>query len=126
MTARLKKQFCTALKARLAGERVPLPAAGTLLLQAFNALSRQRSYGPNGPNPISWEALATWSSMMRQPLDPHHADIIMALDQAWLEHSYRREAQAPEGVKVLPPVSEHPISAALLEPNGNHLSGGEH
>ena len=115
MMDRLKKQLCAALKARLAGGTSPLPEAGLPLMDAFGALSRARSSNPHGPNPITWEALAAWSQLMRVPLEPHHVDIIMALDAAWIEDAYRTDKQAPGGVKPLPPMSQHPINAALLD-----------
>ncbi len=112
---RLKKQLCTALKSRLAGGTSSLPEAGLPLMEAFGALSRARSYNPHGPNPVTWEAMAAWSQLMRVPLEPHHADIIMALDAVWIEDAYRTDKQAPEGVKTLPPMSQHPINAGLLD-----------
>ena len=112
---RLEKQLSAALKARLAGRKVPLPEAGRPLLDAFNALSRARSYNGAGPNPITWEALAAWSQMMRVPITPDHARIIMALDQVWLDAAYRPGAQAPGGIKTLPPVSRQPLTAALFD-----------
>lgn len=39
----------------------------------------------------------------------------MALDEVWLKHIMQRSNTAPEGVKTLPPISQHPISAALLD-----------
>ncbi|WP_306752094.1 phage tail assembly chaperone [Paracoccus actinidiae] len=112
---RLKKQLCAALKARNVGGKTPIPEAGLPLWQAFGALSRARSYNPHGPNPITWEALAAWSQLMRVPVEPRHADIIMALDAVWIKDAYRTDKQAPEGVKTLPPMSQHPINAALLD-----------
>lgn len=112
---RLKKQLCAALKSRLAGDTTPLPEAGLPLWEVFGALSRQRGYNPHGPNPITWEAVAAWSQMMRVPLEPRHVDIIMALDVVFMEDAYRRDKQAPEGVKTLPPMSQHPINAGLLD-----------
>ncbi|REF67402.1 phage tail assembly chaperone [Paracoccus versutus] len=112
--SRLKDQLCAALRARLAGKRVIAPEAGWPLLDAFQALSVARSYGSAGPNPISWAELAAWSQVMRRPIEPAHAEIIMDLDQVWLEHA-SRGGKAPEGVKALAPVSKHPISAALLD-----------
>lgn len=110
--ARLRTQLCAALEARLKGQKVRVPDAGTELLSAFLALSRARSSGPHGPNPIAWEAIAAWAQVMRVPIEPHHAEIIMALDDVWMTRTMRR---GPEGVKTLPPVSKHPLSAGLLD-----------
>lgn len=112
----LRKQLCAALEARLKGRMVPpVPEAGGPLLDAFLALSRARSWHARDPNPISWEAMAAWSNITRGPIQPHHAEIIMALDEVWLKHIMQRSHTAPEGVKTLPPISQHPISAALLD-----------
>ncbi len=112
---RLKHQLCAALTARLAGRKVPIPEAGRPLLDAFNALSRARSYNAAGPNPISWADMQAWCRLARIPFQPRHIEIIMALDQVWLDDAWRTDKQAPEGVKTLPPVSQQPISAALLD-----------
>ena len=112
---RLKKQMCDALRTRLAGGTSPVPDAGLPLMEAFGALSLQRGYNQHGPNPITWEALAAYVQIMRVPLEPRHADIIMALDGVWIEDAYRTDAEAPEGDKTLPPMSQHPINAALLD-----------
>lgn len=112
---RLRKLLCAALAARLAGRKARIPEAGAPLMDAFSALSRARSVGPNGPNPISWADMAAWSALMQVPIGPTTAEIIMALDEVWLEHAYRRARGAPEGVKTLPHVSQHPINAGLLD-----------
>lgn len=114
-TSRLAARLCAKLKASLEGGKVRVAEGEGVLLDAFNALSRARSHGPHGPNPISWEALAAWSHLTRTPIEPHHAEILMALDEVWLTHVYRKDKQAPEGIKALPPMSKHPINAALLD-----------
>lgn len=109
---RLKRHLCAALKARLAGRREPIPEGAAPLLEAFNALSRARSYGAHGPNPIAWEAIAAWSALMRVPVEPHHVEIITALDEVWMTHAMERP---PEGVKTLPPRSEHALTTGVLD-----------
>ncbi len=111
---RFKRQLCKAFEARLKGRKERVPDGGAAIIDMFLALSRARSYGAHGPNPIAWEALAAWAQVMRVPIEPHHADIIMALDGVWMDHAMNHKA-APEGVKVLPPISQHPISAALID-----------
>lgn len=110
---RLKEQLCTALRGLLRQERPKVPEGGDTLLMAFLELSRARSYHTHGPNPISWEALAAWSRIMRQPLEPHHAEIIMALDAVWMEDATRRMA-APAGMNVARP-SATPLSPELFD-----------
>lgn len=109
---KLGKQLCKALEASMRGKKVRTPDAGGELLDAFLALSRSRSIGPHGPNPITWEAVAAWSQTMRVPIQPRHAEIIMALDDVWLSNATKR---APEGVKTLPPISEHSLTKGVLD-----------
>lgn len=96
---RLRKHLYAALEARLNGQKVRTP-------DAFLALSRARSCGPHRPNRISWEALAAWSQVMRVPIRPDHAEIIMALDDVRKTRTIKR---APDGVKTPPPMSKHPL-----------------
>lgn len=114
MTEHLKKHLCTAVTAALRGEKGSPPEAGLLLWNAFQGLTATRTYHPAGPNPIQPSEIAAWCQLHRLPLAPHHVDILLAMDQAWLDHAYAK-ARASEGVKALPPVSAHPISAALLD-----------
>lgn len=80
----LSDQMVTALQAHMASGNPRIPEAGRVLWQAFVALSRSRSYGGMGPNPISFGEMEAWCRLMRMPLEPHHVEIICALDQAWL------------------------------------------
>ncbi|MDB6179558.1 hypothetical protein PAF17_18975 [Paracoccus sp. Z330] len=109
---RLGRQLCAALEGRLKGRTVYVPDAGAELLDAFLALSRARSCGPNGPNPITWEAIDAWSRVMRVPILPRHAETIMAMDAVWMAHAMQR---TPEGVKTLPPMSEHSLTTGALD-----------
>ena len=111
---RLRKQLCAALEARMKGRKVPVPEAGKELLDAFAALSRARSYSPFGPNPISYAEITAWCNLMRVPLAPHHVEIITALDEVWMDQVTAKQ-DTPEGVKALPPISEHPLSAGIFD-----------
>lgn len=109
---KLKTQLCNTLQARLNGRKAKVPDAGREMLDAFLALSRARSWHAHGPNAITWEAIAAWSQLMRVPIQPRHAEIIMALDHVWITHITQRK---PEGVKALPQISSHPLSAELFD-----------
>lgn len=111
---RLEKTLCTALEALLAGKKARLPDAGGEILDTFLAFSRARSYHAHGPNPITWEALAAFTSMMRRPIPPHHAQIIMALDDVWMRDASRRIA-GQAGAAAAPMVSSTPLSPALFD-----------
>lgn len=112
MMDRFKKHLCAAMRDRLAGKKVRMPEAAGPILEAFGALSRCRSYNSVGPNPITWEALAAWSQMMRTPIKPHHADLIMALDAVWIEDAYRKDKQT---AAAMPPVSDRPMQPQLFD-----------
>jgi hypothetical protein len=112
--SRLSEQLCAALTRHLSGGGARPPEAGVFLWNCFLTLSRARSYNPHGPNPISFEAVEAWSRLMRVPVEPHHVETILAMDEAWMGHAYARR-NVPEGVKTLPPVSQQPITATLLD-----------
>ena len=114
---RLQKALCATLEAVLEGKKPRLPDAGSEILDAFMALSRARTYHAHGPNPITWEAMAAWSQMMHRPLPPHHAEIVMALDDTWMQNAARKMAG---GAATIPVVSSTPLSAGLFDA----LTGG--
>lgn len=115
MTARtrLSRQLCAAVTAALSGARVRPPEAGRPLWNAFQRLNATRTYHMAGPNPISFAEVEAFARLMRLPLEPWHVTILMDMDAAWLAGAQR--AKVPEGVKTLPPVSQQPLSAALLD-----------
>ena len=78
------------------------------------ALSRARSCGPVGPNPISFPEIEAWARLMRTPLEPHHVEVLVTMDGVFTEHAYRKSDVA-DGVKVLPRVSEHGLTPALFD-----------
>ncbi len=111
---RLERQLCAAVRASLSGGKMRPPEAGLPLWNAFRQLSSTRSYHMAGPNPLQPSEIEAFCRMMRLPLEPRHLRILLAMDQAWLGHAYAK-AKAPDGMKTLPPVSRHPISAALMD-----------
>ena len=90
--ADLQKQLCEALARFLAGNQKPaIPEAGRLLWSIFVDLAKSRSYGANGPNPISFAEIEAFARLNRWPLQPHHVEIIRALDETWLKHGQPTE-----------------------------------
>ncbi|WP_323716958.1 phage tail assembly chaperone [Paracoccus aminovorans] len=114
MTEHLKKRLCASVVATLRDEKDRPPEADLLLWNAFQRLSATRTYHPAGPNPIQPSEIAAWCQLHRLPLAPHHVDILLAMDQAWLDHAYAA-AKTPPGVKLMAPVSTTPLTAALLD-----------
>ncbi|WP_144421186.1 phage tail assembly chaperone [Ahrensia marina] len=92
---RLKAQIVEALEQHLkTGKSLKVPEAGEWLWSLFCQISRSRTYHANGPNPLQWAEIESWMQLYRWPLEPHHIDIICALDDAWIRHS-RSDQQAP-------------------------------
>lgn len=112
---RLEKTLCATLEALLAGKKPRMPEVGGDLLGAFLDLSRARSCHAHGPNPITWEALAAYGQVMRRPVPPHHAAIIMALDDVWMSHAAQRMTALSSGKPVAPKVSTTPLSGDLFD-----------
>lgn len=111
---RLSRQLCDAVSTNLSGQKARPPEAGRDLWNAFQRLSATRTYHAGGPNPVQPSEVLAWCQLTRQPLDPGHVEIIFAMDRAWLERAYSG-AKVRDGVKTLPPISAHPLSAGLLD-----------
>ncbi len=92
-----------------------LPAGRELLWQWFTDLSRARTYNAAGPNPIAYGEIEAYARLHRWPLRPDHITALRQLDDAYLEHAYAKRQGAPEGVKTLPPLSEHPMTGAMFD-----------
>lgn len=112
---RLKKQLCEALREQLSGKLAKPPEAGLLLWNLFAELSGRRTYFQGGANPIQPSEIEAYCRLMRQPLEPHHVEILFALDAVWMEAVMSRSNEAPDGVKTLPQRSSHGITPALFD-----------
>lgn len=112
---RLSGALCAALENRLAGGKAKVPEGAAILWNAFMALSRARSCGPMGPNPISYPEIAAWAQLMQMPLEPHHIETLAAMDAVWMERAYSKAKGVPEGVKALPPKSGHALTPAMFD-----------
>lgn len=87
---KLEKHLISSLKRHLAGGRPIVPEAGLLLWNLFMQISASRTYHAAGPHPLSHAEIEAYARLHRWPLRPHHIAIIRALDDAWLEHAYRK------------------------------------
>jgi len=114
-SAKRQARLCAALQAALDGGTPRPPLGDYPLWNAFAALSRRRGVGMAGANPITYAEIDAWCRLTRTPLEPHHLEIILALDAVWLDHAAKGRAVAPEGVKTLPPVSAQGLSPALFD-----------
>lgn len=112
---RLQKRLCATLSAVLTGSRPSIPEVARPLLAMFFQLSEARSWHGNGPNPLSFSEIEAWMRLTGTPLRRHHVETIRALDATWMQSFYRRTGKAQEGTKTLPPMSTHPLTAALFD-----------
>lgn len=112
---KLSTRLADALVLHLEGGKPRAPEGSSVLWNAFMALSRARSCGPAGPNPISYPEIAAYAELMRMPLEPHHVETLAAMDAVWMERVYRKAKGAPAGVKTLPPRSEHALTPAMFD-----------
>ncbi|SFD16959.1 phage tail assembly chaperone [Salipiger profundus] len=111
----LSKRLSAALMQHLEGGKPKAPEGSSILWNAFMALSRARTCGPMGPNPISYPEIAAWAQLMRMPLEPHHVEALAAMDAVWMKRAYRSDKSVPQGVKALPPRSEHALTPAMFD-----------
>lgn len=108
--------LCEAVVAKLEGKEPRLPAGSAILWRAFADLSRARRWSSLGANAISFSEIEAWCRLNRTPLAPHHVQMILAMDGAFLEHfSSSRNDDAPEGVNTLPQRSRQSLSPALFD-----------
>lgn len=116
MMHRLETHLTAALRRHLAGGKPVMPEAGVLLWNLFMEISASRTYHAAGPHPISFAEIEAYARLNRWPLQPHHVAIIRAMDDTWLEHTYRK-MQAGNGhdghtFDSARYANAHPITAA--------------
>lgn len=89
--SRLSKLLCKALKTWLETQKRPiLPAGGDLLWRWFADLHSARSYGMVGPNPVGFTEIHAYLQVMRIPAEPHHVEILRAMDSEYLAFAYSK------------------------------------
>lgn len=57
----------------------------------FLSIHRGRSYGINGPNPISFQDIESWSRLTGWKLSPWEVDAVKRLDVAYLSKNEESE-----------------------------------
>jgi hypothetical protein len=107
--------MCAALRTHLDGGPLSPPEGTRVLWQTFLRLSARRGTGQHGPNPITFGEIEAYTRLMRVPLEPEHVDVILGMDDVWLEHAGRARERAPEGVKTIPRSSGQPITPAMFD-----------
>lgn len=113
---RLERQMVDALKRHLATRKpVVVPEAGRLLWRLFVEIGATRTMHSAGPNPISYAEIMGYSQINRWQLQPHHVELIRALDDAWLQHTYSRPGSSPNGGSILSDGSGQSINPAAFD-----------
>lgn len=110
---RIRRQIIAALRSQLSGGKQRPPEAAAILWNAFNELSRQRTWHTHGPNPISYAEAEAYCRLMRLPLEPRHVEVLMDMDRAWLDH-VMATMKPPTG-KPRRHVSKQPLTPALMD-----------
>lgn len=87
MAQPISYQVIAALKAHLAGRKLQIPDGGRIVWGWFLDLCRTRTSNGYGPNPISYVEIEAYARIHRWPLAPRHIDLIMAMDQVWMDHA---------------------------------------
>ncbi|GGA81167.1 hypothetical protein GCM10011491_05570 [Brucella endophytica] len=100
---RLEKTMVAALEQTLASNRpVIISPGGALFWEWFMDLSATRTWHMNGPNPISYTEIMGYSHINRWSIQPHHVAIIRAMDAAYIEHFYARQANVGKSDSAVP------------------------
>lgn len=107
-----------ALRGAMNGEAPLVSGPDRVWLDVFSRLSVARSHHGYGPNPISFSDIEAFCRLMRIPMQPHHVQLMLDLDAAWLECAYAKQQQAqamPSGAKTAPIISKHGLTAQLFD-----------
>jgi hypothetical protein len=93
-----------------------IPEAGRLVFRWFVDLSLARSYGPHGPNPISYAEIEAWARVTGTPAQPHHVEVLRAMDDAWMAKA-RDEIRIATGApaSTTPRTSSQSMNPALFD-----------
>ncbi len=111
-----KKLMTEALKCGLEGRPFKVPIGHSVLWAAFARLSERRGGNGSGPNPIAFSEMRAYANLMCMPLEPHHVDVIAAMDDVWLRHVYSKMGTPVEdGAPNLPPRSSAALTPTLFD-----------
>lgn len=113
---RIEKLLVEAIKAHLAGnEATAVPEAGRDLWAIFIGVARSRTYHAAGPNPLSYAEIEAYCRLYRWPLEPHHIDVLTAMDDAWLTHAYGQMKARQDGTSAPVRLPAKALTADLFD-----------
>ncbi len=112
----LEKHFVEALGKHLtSGEPPAVPDLGRDLWAIFIGVARSRTYHAAGPNPISYAEIEAYCRLYRWPLEPHHIDVLTAMDDAWLTHAYGQMKARQDGTSAPVRLPAKALTADLFD-----------
>lgn len=115
-TEAYKDALATALKGHLRDGKPPqLPEGAVIFWNIFMQIAATRTHHGHGPLAISYQEIEAWARLNRHPLQPHHVDILRAMDDAWLDHALSKLTERSSGTPILPRSSQHELSGALFD-----------
>jgi hypothetical protein len=106
----LTELLCSLVEAASAGRSQRVPEAAQFLWSTFKELHARRRTGL-GPEPISPSDLQAWVTLSRTPLAPHHVDILLAMDAAWVAAPLQGDSAPPSVNRS----SGQPLTAAAFD-----------
>lgn len=62
----------------------PFPQLLAHLWSAFSSLNAGRTLGRNGPEPLTYNTIHSWVSLMGVPLSPRDVEVLQRLDRIYL------------------------------------------
>ncbi|MCV9997684.1 hypothetical protein OE766_05445 [Pararhizobium sp. YC-54] len=113
---RIQRLLVDALRTSLQTGKAPqLPAGGDLPWRWFLDLNRTRTWHAAGPHALSYNEIEAYCRVRRWPLQQHHIDVLLAMDDAYLEHVRSSQASAQGGGKAVPKAFLSKAAPAALD-----------
>jgi hypothetical protein len=67
------------------------PHIAKYIWDTFADISKGRTHGMSGPNPLSWEGIKAWCDLNQIVLSSHEVDMVKAIDMLWIRISNERD-----------------------------------
>lgn len=96
------------------GGRPQIPPGGELLWRWFTDLAATRRWTMAGPEPITFAEIDAYACVSGWPIEPRHAAIIRAMDEAFVKHAVEQRTKG-QGSGAAPMVASRPMTGALFD-----------